>query len=302
MPDSTTTPDRRLVITRQTHRGQFFTEALSDTVSLDMMLIPGGAFQMGQTEEEKAEIIRLYGAERYQQSYTDELPQHPVTVPPFFMGKYPITQAQWRTVAVYPQVEQVLDPEPSRFKGDNRPVETVSWDDAQEFCQRLSQHTGRTYRLPSEAEWEYACRAGTTTPFHFGETLSDELANYRAQDWEYEGKTYPGVYGRGVYGEFREETTEVGQFPPNAFGLYDMHGNVWEWCEDDYHNSYDEAPSDGSAWVDTDRTETNRILRGGSWLYFPGLCRSAFRYDLTRVNRLNYFGFRVCCVPPRILP
>ena len=264
------------------------------------MLIPGGRFLMGQTDEEKAELIRQIGEEKYQEyNYADELPRHSVTVQLFFMGKYPITQAQWRAVATYPAIEQELDTDPSHFKGDNRPVEQVSWDDATEFCQRLSQRTGRTYRLPSEAEWEYACRAGTTTPFHFGETLSDELANYAAQDEEIDGTLYQGTYGRGIMGQYRQETTGVGTFPANQFGLYDMHGNVWEWCEDDYHSSYEGAPDDGSAWVESDRRETNRGLRGGSWLGLPGYCRSANRNDYSRDLRISGIGFRVCCVPPR---
>ncbi|MFM7887978.1 MAG: formylglycine-generating enzyme family protein, partial [Pseudanabaena sp.] len=273
MSDTIASPERRIVIGRQTHRGQYFTELLNETTHLDMMLIPSGKFMMGQTDAETAELIRLVGEDRYHQNnYTDELPRHLVTVQSFFMGKYPITQAQWRSVAAYPKIERDLKPDPSYFKGDNRPVEQVNWDDATEFCQRLSQHTGRTYRLPSEAEWEYACRAGTTTPFHFGETLSDELANYAAEDRESGGTLYKGFYGRGVLGQYRKETTEVGQFPANQFGLYDMHGNVWEWCEDDYHNSYNDAPSDGRAWVEADRTNTNRVLRGGSWSYGPEVC------------------------------
>ena len=302
MPDTIASPERRIVISRQTHRGQYFIEPLNETTHLDMMLIPSGKFMMGQTDAETAELIRLIGEDRYHQNnYTDELPRHLVTVQSFFMGKYPITQAQWRSVAAYPKIERDLKPDPSNFKGDNRPVEQVDWDDATEFCQRLSQHTGRTYRLPSEAEWEYACRAGTTTPFHFGETLSDELANYAAQDEKIGGTLYKGFYGRGVLGQYRKETTEVGQFPANQFGLYDMHGNVLEWCEDDYHNNYNDAPNDGSAWVESDRTKTRRVLRGGSWDFNPGDCRSACRVSNTRVFINALVGFRVCCVPPRTL-
>ena len=304
MTDGTTLPDRRLVISRQTHRGQYFAEPLTvptrqGTLNLEMMLIPGGTFRMGQTEAEKAELIRQMSEEKYQEyNYADELPRHQVTVQPFFLGKYPVTQAQWRAVAAYPSVKQDLDPDPSDFKGDDRPVEQVSWDDATEFCQRLSQHTGRTYRLPSEPEWEYACRAGTETPFHFGETLSNELANYCAQDREINNTSYPGTYGRGVLGQYREETTNVGSFPANPFGLYDMHGNVWEWCEDDYHDTNKDAPTDGSAWVDANREETDRLLRGGSWHGLPQTCRSATRNNGSRDDRYDDFGFRVCCEWP----
>jgi formylglycine-generating enzyme required for sulfatase activity len=292
-------PSRRLVISRQSHRGQFFPEPLNETTRLDMMQIPGGSFQMGQTESEREELIHQVGEDDYQKYYARELPRHLVTVPSFFLSRTAITQAQWRAVAGYPRSAQDLDPDPSQFKGENRPVEQVSWDDATEFCRRLSHRTGRTYRLPSEAEWEYACRAGTTTPFHFGETLSDELANYAAQDEEIDGKLYQGVYGRGLPGQYRQETTDVGQFPANPFGLYDMHGNVLEWCEDDYHPNYEGAPSDGSAWVERDRTGTNRLLRGGSWLSNPWGCRSAVRYYYARGSRVINAGCRVCCVPPR---
>jgi formylglycine-generating enzyme required for sulfatase activity len=301
MPEGKTSPERRLLISRQVHQRQFFAETLNESTRLDMMLIPGGTFEMGQTADEKAELIRLIGNEYYQSYFINELPRHSVSVSLFFMGKYPVTQAQWRAVAAYEPVNKKLElkPDPSNFKGDNHPVEKVSWDDAQEFCQRLSAKTGRTYRLPNEAEWEYACRAGTTTPFHFGETLSDEIANYCAQDQEIGGTSYKGTYGRGILGQYRKATIEVGKFPANSFGLYDMHGNVWEWCEDDWHGNYDDAPIDGSAWIDADRSKTSKLVRGGSWYINPWFCRSASRYFN---NEINFdVGFRVVCEPPRIL-
>jgi formylglycine-generating enzyme required for sulfatase activity len=301
MPDVTTSPKRRIVTSRQAHQGQYFTEPLNETVPLDMMLIPGGTFQMGQTDAEKTELIRLMGIEYYQKYHVDELPRHEVTVQPFFLGKYAVTQAQWRVVAAYPLIGKELNSDPSEFKGDNRPVEQVSWDDAMEFCQRLSTKTGRKYCLPSEAEWEYACRAGTITPFHFGETLDDALANYCAEDREIEGTVYQGVYGRGILGKYRKETTEVGQFPPNQFGLYDMHGNVLEWCEDNWHSSYEGAPDDGSAWVDSDQTDESRVVRGGCWDFTPQGCRSVSCYYYPRDLILTNVGFRVCCEPPSIL-
>ncbi|NMG59708.1 formylglycine-generating enzyme family protein [Geitlerinema sp. P-1104] len=269
-----TTPERRIVIHREKRYTTYFSEPLSDEVGLDMVQIPGGTFLMGSPHEEL-------------KNHPNEQPRHSVSVPSFFMGRYPITQAQWRVVAAYPEVERELKPDPSRFKGENRPVERVSWEDAVEFCQRLSVNTSRSYRLPSEAEWEYACRAGTQTPFHFGETLTDELANYDATK----------VYGRGVIGEHRGETTEVGQFSPNNFGLHDMHGNVWEWCQDDWHGNYEGAPEDGSAWLDENSTENKKVLRGGSWFHYPRNCRCAIRYYFTRVNFYNLGGFRVVCVP-----
>jgi formylglycine-generating enzyme required for sulfatase activity len=224
-----------------------------------------------------------------------ESPQHPVNVKPFFLGKYPVTQAQWQAVAKLSKVNRELDPDPSGFKGADRPVEQVSWHDAVEFCARLSKQTGREYRLPSEAEWEYACRAGTTTPFHFGETITTDLANYRGTDFEYKGTVYRGFYGSGSKGEFRQQTTPVGSFGvANAFGLYDMHGNVWEWCADHWHDNYEGAPSDGSAWL-SDNDNHSRLLRGGSWSSRPVLCRSACRSNYSPDNWVILNGFRVVC-------
>jgi formylglycine-generating enzyme required for sulfatase activity len=223
-----------------------------------------------------------------------EGPQHQVKIPPFLMGKYPVTQAQWKAVAALPKVERNLKADPANFKGDNRPVELVSWDDTVEFCQRISKHTGRKYRLPSEAEWEYACRAGTTTPFHFGSTITTDVANYRGTDWEYKGKTYPGSYGQGPKGAYRQQTTDVGRFSANAFGLYDMHGNVWEWCLDHWHNTYDGAPIDGSAWLSSGESNL-RLLRGGSWCRLPSYCRSAGRVGLARAFLYYVIGFRLVC-------
>jgi formylglycine-generating enzyme required for sulfatase activity len=244
---------------------------MSNQKIIELVHIPESTFIMGSPEDEP------------QRDRDRESPRHEVTVPSFFMGRYPVTQAQWRAVVAMQPVNQELKPEPSRFKGDNRPVEQVSWYDAVEFCARLSAHTGRQYRLPTEAEWEYACRAGTTTPFHFGETITTDLANY---DGNY-------VYGDGPKGKFREETTGVGSFPPNLFGLYDMHGNVWEWCQDHWHGNYEGAPTDGGAWLPNE--SECRILRGGSWLYYPELCRSAYRdYDFPD-NRNCNIGFRVVC-------
>ena len=159
-----------------------------------------------------------------------------------------------------------------------------------EFCARLSRVTGRGYRLPTEAEWEYACRAGTDTPFYFGETLSGRVANYNSSV-VYQGE--PAVDSRG-------RTNPVGEFSPNALGLYDMHGNVWEWCADDWHSNYDGAPIDGRVW-DASNDSRSRILRGGSWLYDLGDCRSAFRYNLSPDLADYYVGFRLVCDFPRTL-
>jgi len=221
---------------RRQHKATQQTEWFN-VLSLERVYIPGGTFQMGSTE------------------YDGEKPPHQVTIKPFYLGKYPVTQAQWQTL---------MGNNPSRFKGENRPVENVNWKDAVEFCQLSALTAGETYRLPSEAEWEYACRAGTTTPFYFGETITSDLVNSDGN--------YP--YGSDPKGTYREETTEVGQFPPNAFGLYDMHGNVWEWCADTYHDSYQGAPIDGSVW---EKGGENRVLRGGSWNSNADSCRAAER-------------------------
>ncbi|KPQ32121.1 MAG: Sulfatase-modifying factor enzyme 1 [Phormidesmis priestleyi Ana] len=155
-----------LTLRRTPATTRYYTESLEgigEALPLQMLLIPAGTFMMGSPEDEP-------------DRQEDEI-QHEVSVPPFFLGRYPITQAQWRAVANLPQVNRELNPEPSNFKGENLPVERVSWYEAVEFCDRLAARTGRPYRLPSEAEWEYACRAGTTAPFHFGRTLTTEVAN-----------------------------------------------------------------------------------------------------------------------------
>ena len=291
---------------RQIGHARYFSEGLDRDVMLDMVLIPAGSFVMGAPESEK-------------ESGDDERPQHEVKVPEFFMSKYQVTQVQWRKVAVMPKVSIDLEPNPSDFKGDNRPVENVSWYEAVEFCARLSEHTGRAYRLPSEAEWEYACRAGTTTPFHFGETITPELVNYDGNN----------PYGNAPKGLYRQETTPVGSFPANAFGLYDMHGNLCEWCADDWHDNYKGAPTDGSAWIDNSgrlpknttsarqshpiksiqdlvkiilsfakkaeksNDESLKLLRGGSWYGFARNCRAGVRRRFVARNQLNSIGFRV---------
>ena len=227
------------------------------------------------------------------EGYDNEKPQHEVTVPEFFMAKYLVTQAQWEVVAALPKINHDLEAEPSNFKGYDRPVECVSWYDAVEFCARLSKHTGKQYRLPSEAEWEYACRAGTTTPFYFGETITGKLANYDART----------IFANEPKVQHRQETTPVGLFPPNTFGLYDMHGNVWEWCFDNLHDNYYRAPTDASAWVNNDYLFL-KVMRGGSWSNNPRNCRSAYRYYSNRNKRdlFNYYnGFRVVCAVGRIL-
>ena len=261
-----------LTLRRTRKSAKYFAQEIASGVTIDMVYVPGGEFLMGSPEYEEGRD-------------ESESPQHLVKVPAFLMGKYPVTQAQWRVVAGLPKENWDIESNPSRFKGDNLPVERVSWLGAAEFCARLSRKTERDYRLPSEAEWEYACRAGTTTPFHFGSTISSEVANYDATS----------VYGQGATGEDRGTTTLVGSLKvANNFGLYDMHGNVWEWCQDHWHESYEEAPVDGSAWIAPNASENaERLLRGGSWYYNPQNCRSAYRDGYVAINRDNVIGFRV---------
>ncbi|KPQ32126.1 MAG: Formylglycine-generating enzyme, required for sulfatase activity, contains SUMF1/FGE domain [Phormidesmis priestleyi Ana] len=277
----------QLTINKRQGQNQYYEEPIAEGVrSLEMMRIPAGSFLMGSPDNEL-------------ERFPDEGTQHKVALSQFFMAKYPITQAQWRGVAAMPQVKRELNPEPSNFKGELLPVEQVSWYEAVEFCDRLTIYTDRQYRLPTEAEWEYACRAGTTTPFHFGETITTDLANYCGEDRKIGETDYSGSYGAGPNGEYRQKTTLVDQFDvANAFGLCDMHGNVWEWCQDHWHKNYEGAPTDGSAWLTNDE-EANRVLRGGSWSSYPWDCRSAYRFNATPVNRHFKVGFRVSCSAPR---
>jgi formylglycine-generating enzyme required for sulfatase activity len=270
-----------LVLQHRKATAKYFTQSIAPDIQIDMVYIPGGTFEMGspETEERRA---------------SDEGPQHTVTLPAFFMGKYPVTQAQWQAVVDRtPQITRQLDPQPSGLSGNDHPVERVSWDDAIEFCARLSRLSDREYTLPSEAQWEYACRAGTVTPFHFGGTIDTAIANYDGNR----------TYGEGKKGSYREKTTPVGSFEvANAFGLYDMHGNVWEWCMDHWHGNYTNSPNNGSAWIDQETSENvRRVLRGGSWFNYPGACRSAVRDRFDAAYRNTNIGFRLIS-PARILP
>jgi len=220
---------------------------LGSGVRLRMVLMAPGEFMMGSPENEK-------------DRGDDEGPVHKAKITkPFYMGIHEVTQAQYKVV---------MGKNQSGFKGDNNPVESVSRNDAVEFCKKLSKKTGLEVRLPTEAEWEYACRAGTTTPFHFGETISTDQANYKGNY----------VYVNGRKGLYRKKTAPVGSFKPNAWGLYDMHGNVWEWCQDRYGEDYykesaledPKGPPKGSL----------RVVRGGSWVDIPVGCRSAVRTGL----------------------
>ena len=223
----------------------------TNQTGIEFVLIPAGSFMMGST----------YGG-------TDEKPVHQVTISqPFYMGKYEVTQSQWQSV---------MGSNPSYFKdcGGNCPVEQISWNDAQDFVNKLNEaNDGFKYRLPSEAEWEYACRAGTTGDYYAADV--DDIGWHN--------------------GNSGKKTRTVGGKQPNAFGLYDMSGNVWEWCRDWYHPNYDGAPTDGTAWLSGGEMKY-RVLRGGSWDGDASLLRSAYRGRNTPDYRNSYFGFRVVAV------
>jgi formylglycine-generating enzyme required for sulfatase activity/serine/threonine protein kinase len=260
-------------IERRKGEAQCFREMLAEDVELEMVAIPAGTFMMGSPESEAGRVAA-------------EGPQRLVAAPSFFMSRYPVTQRQWSAVAQLPRVNLELNPQPSTFRGfsgERLPVESVSWREAVEFCERLSRHTGRQYRLPSEAEWEYACRAGTTTPFHCGATLTPELACY-------DGRL---PYGAAAPSGEPKQAAPVDQSGlANAFGLSDMHGNVWEWVADEWLADYQGAPADASARTSGDDA-ANRVARGGSWFNVARLCRSAYRFSFPPDNRRNDCGFRV---------
>lgn len=286
---------------------------LPEDVPLEIVVIPRGHFVMGTEEGEIKALCEKYKVEYFK----SESPSHIVRVQPFCMGKYPVTQEQWFEIAQETslKVDIDLNPEPSDFQGLKRPVESVSWYECVEFCKRLSKWTGKHYRLPSEAEWEYACRSpltplnegGKYPPFHFGETITTDLANYNG---DY-------TYASEPKGQYRQGTTPVGQFPPNAFGLYDMHGNVLEWCLDPWHDNYNGAPNDGSVWDEQSLIRNNdeyivknyqqlltdnrfRVFRGGSWIFAPYDCRCANRDSYSpRDFDLHFVGFRVVRSSPR---
>ena len=270
-----------------------------DTANLpEMVDIPSGTFWMGSPEGK---------------GIADEKPYHQVTVKAFQMGKYPVTQAQWRTVAMSPKVEIDLSLNPAYHRGDDKPVEQITWYEAQEFCARLSQLTGENYRLPSEAEWEYACRAGASeyTEYYFGDDAS-QLDDY---GWYGNNSGDRAIDADRIWKEVNQNASQytqrlrqnnngtkaVGQKLPNAWGLYDMHSNVWEWCADDWHDNYEGAPIDSQVGTKDiknyeDGGATKKLLRGGSWDSHAQHCRSAYRSNYYARLQYYYIGFRVVCV------
>ncbi|HEY1150038.1 MAG TPA: SUMF1/EgtB/PvdO family nonheme iron enzyme [Pseudoduganella sp.] len=249
----------------------------------DLVLIPTGRFQMGSTEYEHSIALKA-GSQPSQ--LAKELPAHWVGIErSFALGRFPVTVREWRQFVHATGWESKLDvswADPGFKQTDDHPVVCVSWDDAQLYVQWLSEKTGQLYRLPSEAEWEYACRAGTHTAFSFGDEISTEHANY---DGHF-------TYNHGARGESRGGTTAVNTFQPNPWGLFDMHGNVWEWVQDVVHENYVGAPADGSAWEEGG-DQARRVLRGGAWLYQPRYLRSALRNGYSAVLANDIVGFRV---------
>lgn len=237
---------------------------LSQNVNLEMVEIPAGSFLMGSSESES-------------EKRENETPQHEVDLRSFYLGKFSVTQVQW--LAVMKSLPKISED----FRGNDLPVVNVWLEKAIEFCTKLSTLTGEKFRLPSEAEWEYACRAGTASPFSFGETINAGQANFNGGQ----------PFGQTQKGEFRKCLTTVGSFPPNDFGLYDMHGNVWEWCADIWHENYFNAPNDGSAWL-RNGDQSYCVQRGGSWIDRTANCRSAFRVGDIAHNNENIVGLRVC--------
>jgi formylglycine-generating enzyme required for sulfatase activity len=254
---------------------------LGKKVTMKLVLIPAGKFIMGSPDSEQKEAAKSLAAElgvKEEDSrkwFKSEGPQHEVTISkPFYMGVYHVTQEQY---------EQVMGQNPSDFKGAQKPVDTVSWDEAVAFCKKLSAKTGKTVRLPTVAEWEYACRSGTKTPFNTGETISTDQANYNG---DY-------LYGSGAKGVHRGETTPVGSFKPNAFGLYDMHGNVYQWCFNWFWPGSENAPETEKDPGNRKSAGKVRLLRGGAWSHSPQYCRSATGTFRETDHRSCDCGFRV---------
>jgi formylglycine-generating enzyme required for sulfatase activity len=259
--------DKGEVVQRQELQMPVFRQSLGSGIDLELVSLPGGFCQIGSP---------------LRQGYEDEHPQHPVMIPPFLLGKFLITQEQWKVV-----MGKDL---PYRRIGARNPADRASWKDASAFCQKLAKMTRLPFRLPSEAEWEYACRAGTSSPFYYGPTLTTDLANY-VGDHIFASEP-PGVYRHG--------TSQVGSFPPNAYGLFDMHGNLWEWCADDWLDDYAGAAVDGQprkthnqAFSQSSGVSAGKVVRGGSWHETPNHCRSAVRLKFKANERDDYVGFRV---------
>ena len=255
------------VIRREPKKVKYLIESIGEQ-ELQMVIIPSGEYGMGSSERK---------------ALACEKPQHQVKIAAFSMSQHPITKAQWKIVATWPIVNHPLKQITSRKGAMNTPVVNVSWHDAVEFCDRLSLKAGKFYRLPTEAEWEYACRSGKYTSFHFGETISAGYANY-------DGTIKYYAEPQGIY---REKSTPISEFKyPNQFGLFDMHGNVWEWCLDHWYKNYNQAPLDGQARINS--SESRRVLRGGSFRNEPHSCTASYRLSNNESDKTgNNIGFRI---------
>jgi len=250
-----------------------FVEDLGGGVKLEMVEIPRGTFQMGASNSAIQEALaNTRESNATVEWFSIEQPQHEVSLRGFAMSKYEITQAQWHAI---------MGSNPSRFKGDNLPVEQVSWEEAQEFCRKLSTLTRRKYRLPSEAEWEYAARAGTTSLFTSGGTISLSVVNYLGDS-----------FGKSPGGIAPLKTVTAGTLPANRWGLYEIYGNVEEWCEDSWHDGFLGAPSDGSSWL-SNGDSRQRVVRGGSNASPAWHCRTTHRNKFAFNDRIELIGFRV---------
>ena len=237
----------------------------------EMVVVPSGSFMMGSSESEDGD--------------SDERPQHQVTIAqPFAIGRYAVTFDEWDACVADGGCNGYRPSDQGWGRG-RRPVINVSWDDAKAYVAWLSKKTGQTYRLPTEAEWEYAARAGSTTPFWFGSSISTKQANYNGNH----------TYENGIKGEYRQKTVPVDSFAPNPWGLYQVHGNVWQWVEDCSHDSYEGAPTDGTAW--TTGKCSRHVIRGGAWDFSPRNLRSAVRGSNDAGSRVDCDGFRVVRVP-----
>jgi formylglycine-generating enzyme required for sulfatase activity len=249
----------------------------------ELIVLPAGRFLMGSSPGERALALEAGARKPWLER---EAPQHEVSIArPFALARLPVTVGQWREFVLANHWKGSGDVNwagPGFKQTDEHPVVGVSWDDAQRYVRWLSARTGKRYRLPTEAEWEYACRAGSATPFSCGETIRPDQANYDSRF------AWPG----GALGVARRGTTPAGSYPPNAWGLCDMHGNVWEWVQDVMHADYEAAPVDGSAW-ETGGDQARRVLRGGSWLYHPRYLRSAVRNGFAARLSNDKVGFRV---------
>ena len=240
---------------------------LIEEILNQLVPIPQGTFLMGSDK-------------RNTLGFSKEYPQHLVDMPAFYMSKYLITQKQWKVISQLPSIDIELDCNPRYRREDNYPIENINWYEALEFCNRISVITGKNIMLPSESQWEYCCKAGTNTTYSFGDNITPELANYNRHKENVTPRIKP-----------------IGSYPSNPWGLYDMHGNINEWCLDDWHINYENAPTDGSPWLYEKNPYNSKILRGGNYYSTHRSCTSTSRYLLSTYRKTIGVGFRICYNP-----